>query len=368
MRIDLVEAIPYRIPMTKPLRFASGAVDFVDHVLLRIHTDSGVVGVADIPPRPYTYGETVSSVIGILQTLFRDVLLGADPFDRSRIHARLTQTIGNQATKGGVDIALWDIIGKTVGMPVHRLLGGYADSLAVSHMLGFDETPALIDEAIRYRDHYGVTTFKVKVGRQPLALDIDLCTALRSALGPEVDLYFDANRGWTATEALRVLDATSDLGFTFMEEPDDAREILGRRRLVAQSRIPIVADESAWNLGEAAREIQTGGATALSIKTARTGFTESHKILSYAEGVGVDVIIGNQIDSQVGSSATVAFGAAFEHSSRRAAELSNFLDMSDDLNRTTLEIRDGRIAVSSAPGVGAEIDDDKLAHYRTDGA
>ncbi|WP_040167393.1 mandelate racemase/muconate lactonizing enzyme family protein [Microbacterium gorillae] len=366
MKITEVEAIPYRIPMRKALHFASGEVHAIEHVLLRLTTDEGLVGTADIPPRPYTYGETVASVTGLLRGLFRDALVGTDPFARERVHERLNRTVGNPTTKGAIDIALWDLAGQAVGRSVHALLGGYTDRLRVSHMLGFDEVPAMVDEAQRYRDEYGIDTFKVKVGRRPLALDIELTRALRGALGPDVELYLDANRGWTATEARQVLDATADLDLTFFEEPDDAAEVLGRRWLVRLSRIPIVADESAPSLGDAAREIQTGGASALSIKTARTGFTESAKILAYAEAVGVDVLMGNQIDTQLGSTATVVFGAAFAYSARRAAELSNFLDMADDLTVRPLSIVDGFVAVPDGVGTGIEIDPDKLAHYRLD--
>jgi len=366
MKVDRIEAIPYRIPMSKPLHFASGDVHNVDHVLIRLTTDDGIVGIADVPPRPFTYGETQASVIAIVTGIFREVLIGSDPRDRSRIHAQLDQTVGNQTAKGGIDIALWDIIGKALGQPVHRLLGGYAPTLRVSHMIGFASGAEMIDEAHQYIEQYGIRTFKIKVGRRPLSMDIDVCRALREALEPDIELYLDANRGWTASEAVRVLDATSDLGLTSFEEPDDAKEVLGRRRLVQLSRIPIVADESASTLGDAAREIQTGGATALSIKTARTGFTESQKILSYAEALGVDVIMGNQIDTQVGSTATVAFGAAFEYSSRRAAELSNFLDIADDLIATRLSIRDGLVSAPTVPGVGAIVDESKLTKYRLD--
>lgn len=367
MRIQEVEAIPYRIPLTKPLRFASGSVEIAEHVLLRLTTDDGLVGVADIPPRPYTYGETSASVVGIITGVFAGILIGSDPLDRGTIHARLARTVGNPTAKGAIDIALWDLLGQSLGVPVHRLLGGFAPGLQVSHMLGFDDTAKVIDEAHRYRRDYGINTFKVKVGRRPYRLDVDLCLALREALGPEIELYLDANRGWTASEAISVLADLDGQGFTYFEEPDDAREVLGRRRLVRQSRIPIVADESAPTLGDAAREIQTGGATALSIKTARTGFTESQKILGYAEALGIDVLIGNQIDSQLGSVANVVFGAAFEYSSRHAAELSNFLDFSDDLIAEPLVIRDGMILAPTTPGAGTAIDTDKLARYRTDG-
>jgi L-alanine-DL-glutamate epimerase-like enolase superfamily enzyme len=364
--IERVEAIPYRIPMRKPLHFASGAVHQMDNVLLRLTTDTGIVGVADVPPRPYTYGETQAGVVALLHGLFTEALRGADPMDRGAIHARLHRTVGNYAAKGAVDIALWDIIGIAVETPVHRLLGGFAPSVRVSHMVGFAPVEQMVDEARRYRDQYGITAFKVKVGRYPLSLDIELCTALRTELGPDVELYLDANRGWTAADAMRVLDATAGLGLTFFEEPDDAKEVLGRRRLVQHSRVPIVADESAPSLGDAAREIQTGGASALSIKTARTGFTESQKVLAYAEAVGVEVIMGNQIDTAIGSTATVVFGAAFAHSSRNAAELSNFLDMADDLCAEPPAIVDGSVAAPAVPGVGVTIDPDKLAYYRLD--
>lgn len=366
MKITGVEAVPYRIPMRKPLRFASGEVHHIEHVLLRITTDEGLVGCADIPPRPYTYGETKESVVGIVNGVFSEALLGADPLDRALIHSRLHRTIGNQTAKGGVDIALWDLIGKSLNTPVHRLLGGFADSLEVSHMLGFSPTEAVVEEAQKFTETYGVRSFKIKVGRRPVSLDVELVAALREELGDDVLLYLDANRGWTATEAAQVLEATSGLDLRFFEEPDDADEILGRRRLVAASPIPIVADESAPNLGAAAREIHTGGASALSIKTARTGFTESQKILSYAEALGLDVLMGNQIDTQLGSTATVTFGAAFEHSSRWPAELSNFLDMADDLIASPIEITDGRVRAPTVPGVGTIIDEDKLARYRID--
>jgi L-alanine-DL-glutamate epimerase-like enolase superfamily enzyme len=104
----------------------------------------------------------------------------------------------------------------------------------------------------------------------------------------------------------------------------------------------------------------------VSIKTARTGFTYSHRILSMCEGLGADVVMGNQIDGQLGSLCSVAFGAAFEFTSRRAGELSNFLDMIDDLLTEPLKIADGTLAIRECPGLGIEIDEDKLVHYRQD--
>jgi L-alanine-DL-glutamate epimerase-like enolase superfamily enzyme len=366
MKIAAIEAIPYSIPYLHPLHFASGSVHEADHVLVRLRTDDGVVGIADTPPRPYTYGETQKSIVAVVQDVFAPQLIGVDIFDREKVQEILYRTIHNQTAKGAVDIALWDVIGKTLGQPVTKLLGGYTDSLRVSHMLGFKPAEELLALALEFRATYGINTFKLKTGRRPLHLDIEAARVLREGLGEDAELYMDANRGWSANEAAEVLRRTADLGLQFLEEPDDAREVLGRRRLVTNSPIPIAADESAPNLGEAAREIITGGANLLAVKTARSGFTEAAKIVGMAEGMGIDVYIGNQIDTQVGTVASVVFGAAFAHTAKRAAELSNYLDMADDLLAEPLAITGGRIRVPEGPGVGTAVDEDKLERYRTD--
>jgi len=364
VKIERIEAIPYAIPYTHPLKFASGEVETADHVLIRIYGDDGLVGTADAPPRPYTYGETQDSIMSIVEKVFAPQLVGLDLMDRGKAHGVMGRTVNNQVAKGAVDIALWDLIGKSVGTPVHKLLGGYTDRMRVSHMLGFRPAGELLDEALRFGEQYGITTFKLKVGRRPLALDIEACHVLREGLGEDVELYLDANRGWTANEALEVLQRTEGLGLTLLEEPCDAKETMSRRRLVEKSPIPVVGDESVPTAGDVSRELLSGGCNAICIKTARSGFTEAQQILGLCTGLGVDVTMGNQIDTQIGSLATVTFGAAHEAASRRAGELSNFLDMADDLLAEPLRIENGTIAVRDVPGVGAEVDEEKLARYR----
>jgi len=364
VKIERIEAIPYAIPYTHPLKFASGEVTTADHVLLRVHTDTGLVGVADAPPRPYTYGETQASIVAIVEQVFAPQVTGLDVLDRGKIHAVLNRTIHNQVAKGALDIALWDLMGKAMDTPVHKLLGGYTDHMRVSHMLGFRPAQELLDEALRFGEEYGITTFKLKVGRRPLGLDIEACHVLREGLGEDVDIYLDANRGWTANEALEVLRRTEGLGLSLLEEPCDAKEAMSRRRLVEKSPIPVVGDESVPTAGDVSRELLSGGCNAICIKTARSGFTEAQQILGLCTGLGVDVTMGNQIDTQIGSLATVTFGAAHEATSRRAGELSNFLDMADDLLAEPIRIENGTISVRDVPGVGAAIDEGKLAKYR----
>ncbi|HEX4788738.1 MAG TPA: enolase C-terminal domain-like protein [Actinospica sp.] len=366
MKITEIETVPFAIPYTKPLRFASGEVHTAEHVLVRVHTDAGVTGVAEAPPRPFTYGETQESITAVIGKVFAPGVVGLSVLDREGVHAVLDRTVGNPAAKSALDMAVWDVIGKSLGVSVTALLGGHTDRMRVSHMLGFAESARVVAEAELMRDQYGITTFKVKVGRRPPALDIAVCQALREALGDEVELYVDGNRGWTAAEAAEALRAMDGLGLTLAEELCPADDVLGRRWLVERTRIPFVADESATTPAEVTREVLAGSATAVSVKTARTGFTVSQRVLFLCEGLGVDVLLGNQIDGQIGTACAVAFGAAHRSASRRAGELSNFLDMRDDLLTEPLRIENGTLRTQPGPGLGIEIDPEKLARYRQD--
>lgn len=364
MIIKSIEAIPYEIPYKKPLKFASGEVTTADHVLVRVTTEAGVVGFADAPPRPYTYGETQTSIVGVIEGIFAPQLVGRSIMQSERIHEILRRTVGNDAAKGAVDIALWDCLGKHLGVSVHSLLGGYADELKVSHMLGFDTPSAVVEEAISMRERYGIDAFKIKVGRRPIDDDLEICRALRKALGDTTDLYVDANRGWTTSDALTAIPALVDAGISTFEEPCDARDALGRREIVRKSPMLVVGDESVPTPGDVSRELMSGGCNAISIKTARGGFTNAKRILDLCEGMGVDVMIGNQIDTQVGTAASLAFGASHRRTTVKAAELSNFLEMADDLVVAPLQIARGVMRVPTVPGVGIEIDESKLNHYR----
>ncbi|SDU80421.1 mandelate racemase/muconate lactonizing enzyme family protein [Gordonia westfalica] len=366
MKITRVEAIPFAIPYVKPLRFASGEVHVANHVLVRVHTDTGVVGVAEAPPRPFTYGETQDGIITVIDTIFAPAIVGLTLLEREVVASRLARTIGNPAAKSAVDMAIWDALGKTLDLPVGDMLGGFTDRMRVSHMLGFAEPAKMVAEAEKVVDTYGIRTFKVKVGRYPVGLDTAVVRALRERFCDEIELYVDGNRGWTAAESARAMKEMSDLDLLFAEELCDAADVMGRRWLVEQLDVPFIADESVPTPADVTREILGRSATAISIKTARTGFTTSRRTHHLAEGLGIPVVMGNQIDGQVGTACALAFGSAFELTSRYAGELSNFLDMSDDLLTEPLQIRDGHLHRSTAPGIGFEIDPDKLERYRTD--
>lgn len=365
-KIVEIRAIPYAIPYSKPLKFASGSIEIADNVLVQVVTESGIVGTAEAPPRPYTYGETQESIVAVINRLFAPQVIGLRLQDREIVRSRLERTVGNPTAKSALDMAMWDAAGQAAGVPVHRLLGGYTDRLRVSHMLGFDDPKKVADEAIALRESMGINSFKIKVGRHPVDLDIEVCRVVRAALGNSAELYIDGNRGWTAAESAFALRELQDVRLSRAEELCPADDVISRRWLVSQSMIPFVADESAPTPAHVTREILSGAATAISIKTARTGFSDSLRVSHLAEGLGVETLIGNQIDGHIGTICSLAFGASQASTARHAAELSNYLDMADYLLTEPLEISNGEMVLSGEPGLGINLDPEKLAYYRTD--
>ena len=102
MKIERIEAIPFAVPYRKPLRFASGEVHTAEHVLVRVHGEDGVVGVAEAPPRPFTYGETQASIVAVIEQVFAPDVVGLSVFDREQIHARLDRTVANPTAKAAI--------------------------------------------------------------------------------------------------------------------------------------------------------------------------------------------------------------------------------------------------------------------------
>src|SRR3954447_12635100 len=360
VRMTAVEAIPFALPYRRPPEFASGTVNSADNVLVRVHSDAGLVGQAEAQPRPYTYGETQNSIVDAVGGPLNEALTGLDPLRVELVAERCAGVAGNYVARGAVDLAVWDLVGQVLGCPCHTLLGGFADDVAAAHMLSFGEPAAMAEEAVEVSDRLGVRTFKVKVGRDPV-MDVAAVSAIREAL-PDADLYVDANRGWSYDDAVRAGDELIALGVRAIEEPISVDDRAGRRRLAERWTVPLVGDESCISLAHVDRALEEGAVRTVSIKTARTGFTESRRILDLCLARNVPVVMGSQYEGALGAAATITFAAAFAATAGRPAEVTNFLDLADDLVVAGPEIRDGRATVPDR----IEADEDRLQNYRSD--
>jgi L-alanine-DL-glutamate epimerase-like enolase superfamily enzyme len=366
MKIISIEAIPFVLPYRKPFHMASGDVTEAAHVLVRVRTDEGLAGVAEAVSRPMIYGESQESIVAAIRRWFEPALLGADPFNVEHVQRALATVAANETTKGAVDVALHDIRGQAVGRATWQLLGGAQPSLRITRMLSMDTTAAVVAEAVEAAESLGVTSFKVKIDND-LAAGVKLLGTLREQLGPATILYADANQSLTLSNALRFLRETEPMDIAFLEEPVSGEDVTARARIAAASPVPIVADESARTVTEAGRQLTAGSARAVSVKTARTGYTHSGRILGLAQGLHCRTVIGSQGESALGAITSATFGAAFTATSREPAELDYFLGLGDQIVANVPTISNGLLHIDdTTAGNGVQLDEDKLAHYRTD--
>jgi L-alanine-DL-glutamate epimerase-like enolase superfamily enzyme len=364
MRITHAEAIPFSLPCQRVARFAPGSRERADHVLVRVHTAEGLTGQAEAQPRPYTYGETQESIVAAVDGWLSTSLAGVDALSTELAAERCAALQGNFVARAAVDLAIWDLAGKILERPCRELLGAYAPDVAAAHMISYETPEAMADEALEFHERFGIATFKIKVGRD-IDTDVAACRLVRDAL-PAAELYVDANRGWSFEQALRACDALAELGVRAIEEPIDLEDRPGRRRLAERWSLPMIGDESCISLGHTARELDDSAVRMVSLKVARTGYTESRRIVGLCLGRSVPIVVGSQYEGGMGALATAQFAPALAATATRPAEVMNYTDLADDLLACPIEIRDGRIIPPDLPGLGIEIDEDKLAHYRVD--
>lgn len=365
MKIREIEAIPFRVPLLKPVKFAVGRLDHLEHVLVRVLTDDGRTGVAEAPARHMIYGETQQSIVGAIRGHLAPAIIGMDVFEREAIAAALDRLPWNDCAKSAIDTATTDLVAQHCGVPLYRLLGGYRSSIEVCHILGMGPPDEVAAEAVEMHGRHGLTWFKIKGGVDPAA-DTARIAAVRKALGSPVKLTVDCNQGYSAIVAERLLPRWDEFDLAWIEEPCPGADFRGRARVAAACRTPFMIDESAFRLTDLVREAELGSCRIFGLKLARTGITTSRKVMALAEAHGIQVVVGSQAEAELGAMTSAHFAAAHRMTSSSSAELSFFLDAADRITEESISIVDGKIHLSSEPGLGIKVDEDRLARLRLD--
>jgi L-alanine-DL-glutamate epimerase-like enolase superfamily enzyme len=342
----------------------AGYLDAAEHVLVRIRTDEGIVGCAEATPRPTIYGESQRSIVFAIEQWFKPMIVGKDPFAIETIWHDLETIYWNPTAKGAVDLALHDIQARAANIPAYRLLGGWSNRVPLSWMVGLNSVEVMVEEALQKKDE-GFRGFKVKVGVDP-DKDVRAIRALRESLGEEVMIYVDGNQAYSTEDAVRALGAMEEYGIGMAEEPLPVWNWRGRLALAGRLSVPIMGDESVFTPHDVAREIDLGAIGIISIKTPRTGYYQSRKILQAAEAADIGCLVGSQAESTVGTLPSAHFAAAFKNI-RYPSEISYFLNIQDSLIQEPIRVVDGAIELSDKPGFGFDLDEEKLARYRSDG-
>ncbi len=331
-------------------------MDAVEHVLVRLITDTGHVGVAEAPPRPTIYGETPESVQVIIQKHLAPRLMGLDIFETEAIHRALAVIANNHTAKGAVDICLHEAQAAAQGQTLLAYLNPPQRRIKVSYILGIAGPDVMLAEARSVYER-GVRVLKVKVGRN-FAHDVAFIRQLQAEFaGADLSLYADANEGLLPAEARQQLAQLAELGLLYVEEPLPVELIAARAELRAANILPLIADDSAFTPRDLTRELYFDTFDILNIKTARTGYTQSRHMLAAAQQRGKGVMVGSQASSTIGTVRAAIFAglAGVNHPS----ELSFFLKIKDDIVNRPIEIENGYIDLDRLADIA--VDEQKLA-------
>ena len=336
-----------------------------DNVLVRVHTDAGLVGQAEAQPRPYTYGETQTSIVDAVSGPLNDALAGVDPLRSELVAARCASVTGNYVARGAVDLAVWDLIGADPRACRATRCWAASPTTSPRRTWSRSATPAeMAEDASRSTSASGSPPSR---SRSDASRRWTSRPSARSARRcPDADLYVDANRGWSYDDAVRAGDALVELGVRAIEEPISVDDRAGRLRLAERWDVPLGGDESCISLAHVDRALDEG---AVRRREHQDGAHRVHRVAPDPRSVpGPQRPRGRRqpVRGRDRRAATVTFAAAFAATAGQPAEITNFLDLADDLVVAGPEIRDGRAAVPRGAGLGFEVDEDRLQRYRLD--
>lgn len=370
MKISKVEAIYVRLPEVKE-QCDSGQ----DAVVVRVETDAGITGIGEVDSSPLAVKGVIEGPFShTITSGLAHLLVGEDPFETEKLWYKMYEQNIYSGRRGigihamsGIDMALWDIKGKALGMPVWKLLGGgfhrqlrcYASSL-------FGDTPAAtFDKARRFRD-LGFTA--VKFGWAPLGkdehTDIALVAEARKGLGDEADLLIDAGLVWDAKTAIQRARAFCDYDIFWLEEPLRPDDYEGYRRLSEAADVRIAAGEEESSRLSYLDLMDRGKIDVVQVDLARCGgFTEAMKIASLAWDRGLPV-------ANHGFTTYINVAAALHWlNSVPNALICEFVaqegtSLRDELTHQTFSAKNGFLSIPDEPGLGVELNEAAIAKYR----
>jgi muconate cycloisomerase len=351
------------------------------HAIVRIDTDEGISGWGETPAIP-TWGgsqgryggESPETVSHLIRDYFIEALRGVDPRQIGLVHRTMDQVAkGAPYAKAAIDIACHDIAGKALGVPVSTLLGGrHREGVRITHSLGLMDPEKALAEAEQAVAE-GVTAFKIKTGIEG-ERDIDLVRRMRDVVGPDVDLRVDANEGYASVgEAVRITKRQEEYGLLLCEQPLTGADALAA--VARQIGVPMMADESAWNASDILELHEKKAAECFSCYVTKPGgLWRAKQQAETGNLVGMYSDIGGSIEFGIGTAANLHLGVALERAILPSVVSVTTLSggsgpkmagvyYTDDIITQPFEFRDGVLIAPDGPGLGIEVDVDKLRHY-----
>jgi L-alanine-DL-glutamate epimerase-like enolase superfamily enzyme len=367
VKIKRVEPIAVSFPMKKPVFMAGVEIRQADNVLVRIEADNAVVGWGEAASAPTMTGETVESMMAAVAYLAAAVEGRPAEDIAGTVAAMATRMYANNAAKAAIEMALHDLVGRATGQPAYALLGGKQRSrMAILGVISTGELASDLREAER-RKADGYSAFKIKVGIDKPLVDAERTRRVCAILGTNALISSDANQGWSAEEATQYVRAVADAGLAFFEQPVHADDIDGMAAVTAASgTIAIGADESIHSLEDIRRHHARGAARGVSLKTIKLGglrgVMEAGRL---SDRLGLNVNVSAKTgESSIACAAATHIAAALPQIAW-GLTLSNE-GLTDDATARPIRIERGHVEVSDRPGLGIDVDEDRVRRYRRD--
>jgi len=382
VRISKIECIPVTSKFSKPFPMGGGIEQGSASVILKLHTDEGIIGIADSGGTSAWYrGESQDSMMSIINNIFApSILLGEDPFNIEKIVARMDHAArDNNQAKSIVDYALHDIVGKALGVPVYQLLGGLTtEKVPLGFVLPGAETEevlAMAKQALKA----GFRVLKLKVGAGTEELDIENVRALRELGGDDIEIFIDANGGWHYYQALMILRKMEKYNLAMVEQPVPWWDVDGMARLRAKIGIPVFADEAAIELKHLMEIIAKNAADGFFLKIPKAGgLLKAQKWVAIAKAAGLPVVCGCMMGSGLEAAAYTHLLVADEWLSKMVHENLGPLHIHDVYETVSKPIKNdvalkvpryenGFLYPTHSPGIGVELNEPAIAKLITPG-
>lgn len=356
--IRTIDVRAIAIERSSTLTTAYGPRNDATTVLVQMHTDDGLIGFGQAAvDQPY-YGETAEAMLANIRKYLAPALGGENPFDIERLVRLLRRTLpGHEASQSALEMALWDIKGKALGVPVYQLLGGkLRDGISVMGSLTHAEPEAMAREAVAALDRLPFPVIKLKVG-MGVEDDVRRYAAVRDAVGDRTALQVDANAGYSFGEALTALSRLVDIGNLVMVDQPVAR-IDDMAELARRLPVPLMADESIAGPDVALDIVVRRAAAGGFLKIGKHGgLLQVQKIAAIFEAAGMSISMGIYYD--VIAAAASHLAAALPAVTWPAA----FTDLTGTILTEPL-IPDGLLLrVPEGPGLGIELDPEQVERF-----
>ncbi|MDQ2656110.1 MAG: dipeptide epimerase, partial [Bacteroidota bacterium] len=337
----------------KPYTIAFKTVDQVRNAFVEITLDNGVTGIGAGNPSEYVVGENLAQCLEALQEKNLQFLMGRDIRELNQLTYEVWERFPkNPSARAALDIALYDVFTRHLGIPLVKFLGQKIKSLPTSNTIGIKNVEETLREAREYVQQ-GFRILKVKLGKD-LSEDIERMSKLREEFGKGVVIRIDANQGYSVEQTQDFYRRTLHLDIELIEQPLPAKAVADMKGLPEEIRKKIAADESLISPKDALELVKPPFAAGIfNIKLMKCGgVSQGLKIADIAQHAGVDLFWGCNDESIV--SITAALHAAFACSNTRYIDLDGSLDLGNDVVKGGFVLKDGVMSCSDQPGLGVE--------------